>query len=107
MDGTMVGATPLGYQYSGRQNSAWKSKRVPPVVSAPGVTGKIQVGAAPGDSAQVSVPACAVPVAGGTAPNAPAAEVTDPLELALLQAATPMAAATAHTASVAARRGMP
>src|SRR5215471_9466942 len=106
MDGTMAGATPLGYQYSGRQNSAWKSKRVPPVVSALGVTGKIQVGAEPGDSAQVIVPAWGVPLAGGTEPSAPEVEVTGPLELALLQAARPMAATTAHTAIVAARRAM-
>src|SRR6516165_1630433 len=104
MDGTIVGATPLGYQYSGRQDSSWKSRRVPPVVSALGVTGKIQVGAPPGDSAQVIVPAWGVPLAGGTAPNAPDVDVTDPMELALLQAARPMAATTAHTGSVAARR---
>ena len=76
------------------------------MVSALGVTGKIQVGAAPGDSAQVIVPAWGVPLAGGTAPNAPDMEVTDPMELALLQAARPMAATTAHTGSVAARRAM-
>src|SRR6516162_967319 len=106
MDGTTVGATPLGYQYSGRQNSDWKSNRVPAVESALGVTGKIQVGAPPGDSAQVIVPAWGLPLAGGTAPNAPDVEVTDPLGLALEQAARPMAATTAHTASVAARRGV-
>jgi len=106
MDGTIVGLTPFGYQYSDRQNSSWKSKRVPPVESALGVTGKIQVGAAPGGSAQVIVPAWGVPLAGGTEPNAPEVEVTGPLELALLQAARPMAAARAHTASVAARRVM-
>jgi hypothetical protein len=71
---------------------------------APGVTGKIQVGADPGDSAQVSVPACGVPLAAGTAPNAPVVEVTDPLEGALLQAASPMAAATAPTANAVPRR---
>ena len=70
---------------------------------APGVTGKIQVGAEPGDSAQVIVPACGVPLAGGTAPNAPDAEVTEPLGAALLQAARPMAAATAHTAAMLSR----
>src|SRR5579871_1513194 len=106
MDDTTVGATPLGYQYSGRQDSAWKSKRVPAVVSVLGVTGKIQVGAAPGDSAQVIVPTLGVPLAGGTAPNAPDVEVTDPLlGLASEQAARPMVATTAHTASVAARCG--
>jgi len=61
----------VGYQYSGRQDSAWRSRRFPLVVSALGVTGKIQVGAAPGDSAQVIVPPWGVPLAGGTAPNAP------------------------------------
>ena len=73
---------------------------------APGVTGKIQVGAVPGASAQVSVPACGVPLADGTAPNAPVVPGTEPLELALEQAARPMAATTAHAASAAARRGM-
>ena len=71
---------------------------------APGVTGKIQVGAEPGASAQVIVPACGVPLAGGTEPNAPDALDTDPLGLALLQAARPMAATTAHTASAVPRR---
>jgi hypothetical protein len=66
---------------------------------APGVTGKIQVGADPGDSAQVSVPACGVPLAAGTDPNAPVVVVTEPLGAALEQAARPMAAATAPTAS--------
>jgi hypothetical protein len=73
---------------------------VPVEKLAPGVTGKIQVGAVPGDSAQVSVPACAVPVAAGTSPNAPDVVDTDPLEGALLQAARPMAAATEATASI-------
>ncbi len=89
----------MPYQYSGRHISYWKLSTVVTVKLAPGVTGKIQVGADPGDSAQVSVPACGVPLAAGTAPNAPVVEVTDPLEGALLQAARPMAAATAPTAS--------
>ena len=71
---------------------------------APGVTGKIQVGAEPGGSAQVSVPACGVPLAAGTAPNAPEVEETDPLGAALLQAARPIAATTAHDASAVTRR---
>ena len=71
---------------------------------APGVTGKIQVGAEPGASAQVSVPACGVPLADGTEPNAPDAPETDPLELLLLQAARPMPPTTAHTASAVQRR---
>ena len=96
----------MGYQYSGRQDSPWKSRRVPSVVSALGVTGKIQVGALPGDSAQVIVPAWGLPVADGTEPNAPDVEVTDPLGLGLLQAARPMAAITAHSVSIAARRAM-
>src|SRR5690348_15526916 len=106
MDGTATGWTPLPYQYSGRHIRYWKVLIVPVEKLAPGVTGKIQVGAVPGDSAQVSVPACAVPVADGTEPNAPDTELTDPLELALLHAARPVAAATAHTASAVARRGM-
>ena len=99
MDGTTTGLTPLPYQYSGRHISYWKLSTVVTVKLAPGVTGKIQVGADPGDSAQVSVPACGVPLAAGTVPNAPVVEVTEPLEGALLQAARPMAAATAPTAS--------
>jgi hypothetical protein len=47
-----------------------------------------------------------VPLAGGTEPNAPVVLGTEPLELALEQAARPMAATTAHTVSAAARRGM-
>ncbi len=58
----------------------------------------------PGDSAQVSVPACGVPLAAGTAPNAPDVEVTVPLGAALEQAARPMAAATAPTANAVPRR---
>ena len=38
---------------------------------APGVTGKIQVGVAPGGSATVIVPACGVPVWAGTLPKPP------------------------------------
>ena len=71
---------------------------------APGVTGKIQVGAEPGASAQVIVPACGVPLAGGTEPNAPDALGTDPPELLLLQAARPTAPTTAHTANAVPRR---
>src|SRR5689334_5812056 len=99
MDGTTTGWTPLPYQYSGRHIRYWKVLIVPVEKFAPGVTGKIQVGAVPGDSAQVSVPACGVPVAAGTSPNAPDVVDTDPLEGALLQAARPMAAATAPTVS--------
>jgi hypothetical protein len=50
------------------------------------------------------VPACGVPLAGGTEPNAPDAEVTEPVEAALLQAVRPMAAATAHTVKIVIRR---
>ena len=90
----------MPYQYSGRHIRYWKVLIVPVEKLAPGVTGKIQVGAVPGDSAQVSVPACAVPVAAGTSPNAPDVEDTDPLGAALLQAAKPRAAATEATASI-------
>jgi hypothetical protein len=96
----------LPYQYSGRHISYWKLLVSVVDRLAPGVTGKIQVGAEPGDSAQVIVPACAVPLAGGTEPNAPDAEVTDPVEAALLQAARPVATATAHAASAIARRDL-
>ena len=68
--------------------------------SAPGTIGRIQVGAEPGDSAQVIVPACAVPLAAGTEPNPPDVEETELLELLpWLQAARPSAPTTAHTAS--------
>src|SRR5690348_16097521 len=99
MDGTTTGRTPLPYQYNGRHIRYWKVLIVPVEKLAPGVTGKIQVGAVPGASAQVSVPACGVPLAAGTEPNAPVVEATDPLEGALLQAVRPTAAATAPTAS--------
>src|SRR5215469_3494922 len=107
MDGTATGRTPSPYQYSGRHIKYWKVLMVPVEKLAPGVTGKIQVGAVPGDSAQVSVPACAVPLACGTEPNAPDTELTDPLEVALLHAARLAAATTASTASAVARRGTP
>jgi hypothetical protein len=75
------------------------------VPAADGTTGNIQVGAVPGASAQVIVPACGVPLAAGTEPNPPDVLETDPLELLLLwlQAARPRAPATAHTASFIAR----
>src|SRR5262249_26274338 len=66
--------------------------------AAEGSTGKIQVGAVPGASAQVIVPACGVPLAAGTEPNPPDVEETELLELLpWLQAARPRAPATAHT----------
>jgi hypothetical protein len=78
------------------------------VKSAPGVIGKIQVGAEPGGSAQVIVPAVGVPLAVGTVPNAPVDELIDPPDLPAEQAARPMAAAVAaaatHTTSVLGRR---
>src|SRR6516162_4364626 len=87
----MPGRTPLPNQYSGRHISHWKMNNVYVDRSAPGVTGKIQFGADPGASAQVIVPACAVPLADGTEPNAPDVVFTDPLEGVLLQAPTPRA----------------
>src|SRR6516225_7639776 len=105
MDGTTTGRTPLPYQNSGRHIKYWKVLIVPVEKLAPGVTGKIQVGAVPGASAQVSVPACGVPLAAGTEPNAPEVPDTDPLGAALLQAARPIAATTPHTASAVTRRG--
>src|ERR1700730_4392104 len=95
MDGTTTGLTPLPYQYSGRHISNWKLLVSVVEKSAPGVTGKIQVGAEPGARAQVSVPACGVPLAAGTVPNAPVVEETDPLGAALEQAARPTAPSTA------------
>src|SRR5579859_5682730 len=104
MDGTTTGRTPLPYQYSGRHIKYWKVLIVPVEKLAAGVTGRIQVGAVPGASAQVSVPACGVPLAGGAEPNAPVVPDTEPLELALEQAARPVAATRAHDASAVARR---
>src|SRR5215467_8249847 len=105
MEGTTTGRTPLPYQYSGRHIRYWNVLIVPVEKLAPGVTGKIQVGAVPGASAQVIVPACGVPLGGGTEPNAPVVPGTEPLELALEQAARPMAPTTAHTVSTVIRRG--
>ena len=104
MDGTITGLTPLPNQYSGRHISNWKLLVSVVDRLAPGVTGKIQVGADPGDSAQVIVPACGVPLAAGTEPNAPDVEVTVPLGAALLQAVRPVAATTAHAVRIVARR---
>src|SRR6516165_7280124 len=101
----MTGRTPLPNQYSGRHISHWKMNNVYVDRLAPGVTGKIQFGADPGASAQVIVPACAVPLADGTEPNAPDVVFTDPLEGVLLQAATPVARTAAHAASAVPRRG--
>src|SRR5690348_6084667 len=104
MDGTSTGRTPLPYQYKGRHISYWKVLIVPVEKSAPGVTGRIQVGAVPGDSAQVIVPACGVPLAAGTVPNAPDVVFTEPLGAALEQAARPVATAAAHAANAITRR---
>src|SRR5215472_12579451 len=106
MDGTTTGRTPSPYQYSGRHIRYWNVLIVPVEKLAPGVTGRIQVGAVPGASAQVSVPTCGVPLAGGAEPNAPVVPDTEPPELALEQAARPIAQATAHATSAVARRGM-
>jgi hypothetical protein len=66
-------------------------------------SGRIQVGAAPGGSAQVIVPACCAPVAAaGMVPNAPPSDVEGvvlPLDfplLPLLQAASAVRPATAR-----------
>jgi len=60
----------------------------------------------PGDSAQVIVPACAVPVAGGTEPNSPEELKPDPPELLVEQAARIMVPAAATAASIIALREM-
>src|SRR5215475_15303738 len=105
IDGVSIGWTPLVNQYSGRHISYSKSLVEYTVPAADGTTGKIQVGAVPGDSAQVIVPACGVPLAAGTEPNPPDVEETDPLELLLwLQAARLTAPTAAHTASFIAPR---
>src|SRR5215469_5142415 len=100
MDGTMAGLTPSLNQYRGRHIRYWKVLIVPVEKLAPGVIGKIQVGAEPGDSAQVSVPAWAVPVAAGTVPNAPVALGPDPPEVLFEQPARTSAPATAQAASI-------
>ena len=95
-----VGATPLTSQYSGRHISSWNEEMVYTELFAEGVTGKIQVGVAPGGSATVIVPTCGVPLGGGTVPNAP--EMDPVLVLLLAQEARTMAPATTNTASFAA-----
>jgi len=90
-------------QYSGRHICQPKSSMVVVVASAPGVTGKIQVGAVPGASAQVMVPTCGVPLAAGTEPNPPVELAADPLGVLLAQAARPRAAAIAQAAHRSAR----
>jgi hypothetical protein len=66
----------------------------------------IQVGEEPGGSAQVIVPATALPLAAGTTPNAPVEELIDPPEPPLEQAARPAeaTATAAHRASIRGRR---
>jgi len=62
------------------------------------------VGEEPGDSAQVIVPGCGVPLAGGTDPKAPVVPATEPAELFLEHATRANAPAAAHAASAIARR---
>src|SRR5487761_198503 len=73
MAGVSVGATPLLYQYSGRHISC-SNWVVSFTLKAAALTrGRIQVGAVPGASAQVTVPGCCGPAAaGGILPTPPA-----------------------------------
>jgi hypothetical protein len=105
---SILGLTPLWVQYSGRHDSYEKELVLYTVKSAPGTIGMIQVGAEPGGSAQVIVPATALPLAAGTEPKAPVDEETDPPEPPE-QAARPRAVATAteaHSARADGRRGL-
>src|SRR5213083_2483046 len=70
--GHSFGEMPLTSQYSGRNISYWNEKDVYTEALAPGTTGSIQLGVAPGDMAQVTVPACGVPLGAGTLPYVPA-----------------------------------
>src|SRR5580658_6346199 len=70
--GVWVGSTPLPNQYSGRHICSSKKLMSLSESAADVTSGKIQVGAVPGASAQVTVPACCGPVAAaGMEPNAP------------------------------------
>jgi hypothetical protein len=66
---------------------------------APGVTGKIQVGAVPGAKAHVMVPACGVPDSAGIEPNDPFGLTPVLLVLAVPQAASTVAPTAASAAS--------
>src|SRR5215469_17675474 len=90
---------PFGNQLVGRHISYWKEYAVYTDPLAPGVTGKIHVGVAPGGSATVIVPACGVPVWAGTEPNAPLMVGATLLVELLLQAARAVAPTTAQTAT--------
>ncbi len=69
-------------------------------------SGRIQVGAVPGDSAQVTVPACCAPVAaGGILPKEPPIPVGCELLALLPQAASAVAAARASTVIMTVGRG--
>jgi hypothetical protein len=103
IDGSTIGWTPSTVQISGRHIIQMKLKLLKTVLEEEGTTGRIQLGVAPGCSAQVIVPACSVPVAwAGTDPIAPGG-VTAPLALVpellwlllLLQAASAVMLATA------------
>src|ERR1035437_6918292 len=103
IDGSTTGSTPSTVQISGRHISQMKGKLLSTVLEGEGTSGGIQLGEAPGCSAQVTVPACPVPdAAAGTDPIAPGTVTAPPvvpvdplLLLLLLQAASAGLLATA------------
>src|SRR5579862_8284581 len=114
MGGYSSGSVPNTVQYSGRHISQMNVKLLKTELEAPGTTGRIQFGVAPGCIAQVIVPACFVPLddASGTEPIPPGT-VTEPgvvvvvpllllLLLLLLQAASAVMVATATSSPPAA-----
>ena len=112
--GYSSGSVPYTVQYSGRHISQMNVKLLKTELDAPGTTGRIQFGVAPGCIAQVIVPACFVPLddASGTEPIPPGT-VTEPgvvvvvlllllLLLLLLQAESAVMVATATSSPPAA-----
>src|ERR1700684_2377839 len=83
--GVSFGCTPLTNQYSGRNIWYWNANAVYTELLAPGMTGRIQFGVAPGGSPPVRAPAGGVPFGAAAEPNAPDGPATvEPLPPVLL-----------------------
>src|SRR5580658_2884589 len=105
--GSSAGATPLTYQYSGRHSSQENWVVSLTEYAAEVVMGRIQVGAVPGGSAQVMVPACWAPVAAaGSVPNPPPAPVAGLPPLLCPQAASTVLLVSARTAIMTPERSL-
>jgi hypothetical protein len=102
---TVSGVTPFIVQYVGRHISHWNVNELKTELLPEVSIGRIQVGTAPGDSAQRMVPGFWVPVAAwGTDPIPPGTVMFPPtvlpeelVVLLLLQAASAVMLATATT----------